>query len=40
VVRLSVVVTGDTDRSELPSRAQYVVGGGGVIGTSIAYHLA
>jgi glycine cleavage system aminomethyltransferase T/glycine/D-amino acid oxidase-like deaminating enzyme len=25
---------------ELPSRAQYVVVGGGVIGTSIAYHLA
>jgi glycine cleavage system aminomethyltransferase T/glycine/D-amino acid oxidase-like deaminating enzyme len=26
--------------SDLPSRAQYVVVGGGVIGTSIAYHLA
>ncbi len=25
---------------DLPSRAQYVVVGGGVIGTSIAYHLA
>ena len=25
---------------ELPDRAQYVVVGGGVVGTSIAYHLA
>ena len=25
---------------DLPGRAQYVVVGGGVIGTSIAYHLA
>src|SRR3712207_4829311 len=25
---------------EFPSRAQYVVVGGGVVGTSIAYHLA
>ena len=26
--------------SDLPARAQYVVVGGGVVGTSIAYHLA
>ena len=26
--------------SELPSRARVVVVGGGVIGTSVAYHLA
>src|SRR6201995_2589945 len=26
--------------ADLPSRAQYVVVGGGVVGTSIAYHLA
>ena len=30
----------DRSSGELPSRAQYVVVGGGVIGTSIAYHLA
>src|ERR1700712_5285161 len=33
-----MVSTGSTDGS-LPSRAQVVVVGGGVIGTSVAYHL-
>jgi len=31
---------GASSSGDLPSRAQYVVVGGGVIGTSIAYHLA
>jgi glycine cleavage system aminomethyltransferase T/glycine/D-amino acid oxidase-like deaminating enzyme len=34
------VAAGDLASTGLPSRAQYVVVGGGVIGTSIAYHLA
>ncbi len=33
-------VAGEATSTELPTRAQYVVVGGGVIGTSIAYHLA
>jgi glycine cleavage system aminomethyltransferase T/glycine/D-amino acid oxidase-like deaminating enzyme len=32
--------TSTSSSGDLPSRAQYVVVGGGVIGTSIAYHLA
>ena len=32
--------TSSSASGDLPSRAQYVVVGGGVIGTSIAYHLA
>src|SRR6478609_2944931 len=32
--------TSSSATGDLPSRAQYVVVGGGVIGTSIAYHLA
>ena len=32
--------TSTSATGDLPSRAQYVVVGGGVIGTSIAYHLA
>src|SRR4029079_17397048 len=31
---------GPAPSGDLPARAQYVVVGGGVIGTSIAYHLA
>ena len=29
-----------TDKEKLPSRAQVVVIGGGIVGCSIAYHLA
>ncbi|HVQ87865.1 MAG TPA: FAD-dependent oxidoreductase [Actinomycetes bacterium] len=32
--------SGESGSSDLPTRAQYVVVGGGVVGTSIAYHLA
>ena len=34
------VSSGNKQFSDLPTRAQYIVVGGGVIGTSIAYHLA